>query len=77
MAKILGAIAWVLLAWFVLGATFVLLGITFALVILHSGPSTEAAILGGVLVALAGLLCWLVARFFTSGRTVRRAVAIW
>jgi CubicO group peptidase (beta-lactamase class C family) len=76
MAKILGAIAWGLLAFFVLGATFVLLGITLALVILHSGPSTEAAILAGVLVAVVVALCWLVARFFASWQIVRRVVAI-
>jgi CubicO group peptidase (beta-lactamase class C family) len=71
----LGAIAWVLLAIFVLAATFVVFGVALAAVILHSGPAPEAAIIAGVLVALAAVLCWLVARFFASGRTVRRVAA--
>jgi hypothetical protein len=57
-------------ATFVLTATIVLLGIALALVILHSGPARDAAIIAGVLVAIAVALCFLVARFVPSWRTV-------
>jgi hypothetical protein len=67
MAKVVGAIAWALLAFFILGAILVLLGMSLALVILHSAPSGEAVILAALLVAVAGLPYWLVARFFASG----------
>jgi hypothetical protein len=72
----LGAITWVLLAIVVLAAAFVLFGVGLALVILHSGPARDAAIIAGVLVVVTAALCWVVAHFFASGRTVRRVVAL-
>jgi protein-S-isoprenylcysteine O-methyltransferase Ste14 len=68
----LGLIAWPLLAFFVLAATFFLVGLALPPAILRSLPSAEALIVTAVLVTIAAGLCWLVARFIASRRTVVR-----
>jgi hypothetical protein len=72
----LGLIAWPLLAFLVLAATFFLVGLALPPAILRSLPSAEALIVTGVLVVCAATLCWLIARFVASRRTVIRVVAV-
>ena len=72
----LGLIGWPLLGFFVLAATFFLLGLALPPAILRSLPSAQALVYTGVLVTIAAVLCWLVARFVASRRTVVRVVAV-
>jgi CubicO group peptidase (beta-lactamase class C family) len=72
----LGLIGWPLLGFFVLAATFFLFGLALPPAILRSLPSAQALIYTGVLVTIAAVLCWLVARFVASRRTVVRVVAV-
>jgi CubicO group peptidase (beta-lactamase class C family) len=72
----LGIIAWPLLAFFVLAATFFLVGLALPVALLRSLPSAQALIYTAVLVTIAAVLGWLVARFVASRRTVVRVVAV-
>jgi hypothetical protein len=71
-----GIIAWPLLAFFVLVATFFLVGLALPPAILRSLPSAEALIVTAVLIGFAAALYWLIARFVASRRTVVRVVAV-
>ena len=72
----LGLLAWPLLAFFVLAATFFLVELALPPAILRSVPSAEALIVTAVLVGIAAALSWLIARFVASRRTVIRVVAV-
>lgn len=72
----LGLLTWPLLAFFVLAATFFLVGLALPPAILRSVPSAEALIVTAVLVGIAAALSWLIARFVASRRTVIRVVAV-
>lgn len=75
LIKALRAVVWALSIAAAAVATLFVFWTLVGVVLLRGAPVAEAYVFVGIFAGLAGVLSWVLVRFFSSGRTVGRVIA--